>query len=325
MKLTVSSESWPLERPFAISRGVKTAADVVVVSLEADGTRARAECVPYPRYGETVEGVVDEIESLRVEIEQGLTRTRLTDSLHAGAARNAVDCAFWDWEAKRAGKRVWELAGLAMPAPQVTAATIGLGAAEEMGARAKEMAGHPLLKVKLDAADVLPRLEAVKAGAPNARLVVDPNEGWDVAMVRDLNPRLHELGVEMLEQPVPADDDEGLRDIFSLVPLCADEACHTSADLDRLRGLYDMINIKLDKTGGLTEALYLADAAAAKGFGLMIGCMVGTSLAMAPATLLAPRCRVVDLDGPLLLREDRESGLEFTEGKIHRPDAALWG
>ena len=324
--LSAVDQGWPLARPFAISRGVKTEARVVVAEVaEADGLSGRGECVPYARYGETVDSVIHQIAEVSDAIADGLDRRGLIDLLPPGAARNAIDCALWDLECKQAGKRVWELAGLSEPAPAITAETIGIGTPEEMGKRAAELANAPLLKIKLDGEHVRARLDAVHEAAPDARLVVDPNEGWDLHRLENLGGYLADLGVEMIEQPVAAEGDEILRGFDCAVPLCADESCHTAADLDRLEGLYDMVNIKLDKTGGLTAALDLAQAAQARGFKVMVGCMVATSLGMAPATLLTPGAVVVDLDGPLLLREDRDHGLDFTDGMIHAPTAALWG
>lgn len=324
-ELTVRAESWPLARPFAISRGVKTAADVVVVEIAEGGVKGWGECVPYPRYDETIESVTAEIEAVRRAVESDAANAEIQSLMEAGAARNAVDCALWDLRAKQTGTPVAELCGLGPLNPEITAETIGIGTPEEMGARAAELSAAPLLKIKMDAADIEARLDAIRAGAPNARLIIDPNEGWTPEIVADKGAYLKDIDVEMLEQPVPAGDDEGLRGIESPVPLCADEALHTAADLDRLKGKYDMINIKLDKTGGLTEALAVKDKAEALGFGIMVGCMVGTSLAMAPAVLVAQGVRIVDLDGPLLLKEDRKPGLEFTNGMINPPKPELWG
>lgn len=323
--LTVRAESWPLARPFAISRGVKTAADVVVVEIAEDGVKGWGECVPYPRYDETIDSVTAEIEEQRGAIENGVDNGAIQSLMAAGAARNAVDCALWDLAAKKAGAPVAELCGLGALKPQITAETIGIGTPEEMGARATELKSAPLLKIKLDADDIEERLDAIRAAAPDARLIVDPNEGWTAQIVAEKGEYLKAIGVEMLEQPVPAGDDEGLRGIESPVALCADEALHTSDDLETLQGKYDMVNIKLDKTGGLTEALVLKEKAEALGFGIMVGCMVGTSLAMAPAVLAAQGARIVDLDGPLLLKEDRKPGLDFTGGMIHPPKPDLWG
>lgn len=324
-ELKVSVESWPLARPFAISRGVKTAADVVVVEVIEGGARGWAECVPYPRYDETTESVVAEIEAVRRAVEGDIQPATLQDLMPAGAARNAVDCALWDLRAKEAHASVAEMCGLGSLKPEITAETIGIGTPDEMGARAAELAHAPLLKIKMDATDIEKRLDAIRAGAPNARLIVDPNEGWTADVVADKGRYLAGIGVEMLEQPVPAGDDDGLADIRSPVALCADEALHTAADLEGLRGKYDMVNIKLDKTGGLTEALVVRERALGLGFEIMVGCMVGTSLAMAPAVLVAQGAKIVDLDGPLLLKDDRKPGLDFTDGMIHPPEPALWG
>ncbi len=323
--LDVSIESWPLARPFAISRGVKTKADVVVAKITDGDHIGIGECVPYPHYNETVEGVATDIMSLCSEVEEGLNRETLLGALHAGAARNAVDNALWDLEAKQSGKRAWQIAGIDEPAPYVTAETIGIGSVDEMAASAVRLKAAPLIKVKLDGGLVLERMRAIHDNAPDARLIIDPNEGWTVDQLKSFAPKLADLGVEMIEQPVPAGADDGLLGYEPPVPICADEACHTLQDLDGLKGKYQMINIKLDKTGGLTEALKLAIAATDAGFGVMIGCMVGTSLAMAPAVLLGAYATIVDLDGPLLLKQDRENGLQFDNGRIYPPEPSLWG
>lgn len=324
-ELTVTVQSWPLARPFAISRGVKTAADVVVVEIFENGVRGWAECVPYPRYDETTGSVIAQIEAVRREIEGDIQPATLQGLMPAGAARNAVDCALWDLRAKEAHVPVAALCGLGALKPEITAETIGIGTPDEMGARAAELSAAPLLKIKMDANDIEKRLDAIRAGAPNARLIVDPNEGWSAEIVAAKGKYLADIGVEMLEQPVPAGDDAGLAGIDSPVALCADEALHTADDLERLKGKYDMVNIKLDKTGGLTEALVVKQRAEDLGFGIMVGCMVGTSLAMAPAVLVAQGAKIVDLDGPLLLKEDRTPGLDFSGGMIHPPRPELWG
>jgi len=319
-------ESWPLEKPFAISRGTKTAADVVVCEITMDeGVSGRGECVPYARYGESVEGVIADIEARALEVAKHPDRVGLLSAMPAGAARNAIDNALWDLQAKLLNKRAWDIAGMDEPAPAVTATTISIGTPEEMAASAAALGNVPLIKIKLNAEQVVTRVSAVREAAPEARLIVDPNEGWDIGVLRDVATPLAELGVEMLEQPLPADEDDDLAGFESPIPICADESCHTADKLHRLAGKYQIVNIKLDKTGGLTSALRLADAAHTCGFGIMIGCMVGTSLAMAPATLLTPVAQFVDLDGPLLLREDRPDGLDFTGGMIHPPTPALWG
>ncbi len=324
-KLTVRAESFPLERPFAISRGVKTAADVVVVEIEDGDARGWAECVPYPRYDETVDGVIAEIECFRNLIESGADLAAVNKAMEAGAARNAVDCALWDLRAKREDTTVAVLCGISDAVPQVTAETIGIGTPDEMGERAADLAASPLLKIKLNAEDIEKRLDAIRAGAPNARLIVDPNEGWSVDLLAEKLRYLADIGVEMLEQPVAADRDGGLAALASPVPICADESVHTAADLESLRPKYDMVNIKLDKTGGLSEALCLKDKALGLGFEIMVGCMVGSSLAMAPAVLVAQDAKIVDLDGPLLLKEDRVPGLQFSAGRIYPPEPELWG
>jgi len=325
--LTARRESWPLAKPFTISRGTKTAADVVVVEIMADdGVKGWAECVPYPRYGETVDGVIGQIEEQSHAIAQGMTRDALRSTVASGAARNALDCALWDLEAKRSGQRAWSLAGIPTDdAPYVTAETIGIDTPENMGEAAKELAHAPLLKVKLGPENAVTSIAAVRENAPGARLIVDPNEGWTMDILRTAAQPLADLGVEMLEQPLPAGDDDGLMDFDCPIPVCADEACHTAEGLPALKAKYDFINIKLDKTGGLTEALGLARAARDLDFRIMIGCMVGTSLAMAPATLLGAYAEFVDLDGPLLMKTDRENGLDFTDGKVSLPSRELWG
>jgi len=319
------AESWLLARPFAISRGVKTQADVVVVEIHEGGFTGRGECVPYPRFNETVDGVKIEIEAFFPRLERGLDRAGLACAMPAGAARNALDNALWDLEAKVTGLRVWEIAGIAAPEPSMTAETIGLGSVQEMATAAKRLSKAPLIKVKLDAELITERMQAIHDNAPNARLIIDPNEGWTFDQLKAVAPALVKMGVEMIEQPLPADDDEGLWEYDSPITLCADESCHTKDDLQSLVGKYQMVNIKLDKTGGLTEALELAKSAEILNLGVMIGCMVGTSLAMAPAMLLASVAEFVDLDGPLLLKKDRELGLKFENGLVHPPKAQLWG
>jgi L-alanine-DL-glutamate epimerase-like enolase superfamily enzyme len=324
-RLLVRAESWPIRGSFRISRGAKTAAEVVVVELADGAAVGRGECVPYPRYGETVPGTIAAIEQLRDSLEQGLDRLSLMDLLAAGAARNAVDAALWDLEAKLTGEPVHRLAGLAAPDPVVTAYTLSLDTADAMGAAAAAAAGRVLLKLKLGGEGDLERVRAVRAAAPAARLIADANEAWTVAMVQDLGPEVAALGVEVIEQPLPAAGDEALRGLPRAVPLCADESCHEAATLDRLVGLYDLVNVKLDKTGGLTEALRVVDRARDLGLGCMVGCMLGTSLGMAPALLLAQKASYVDLDGPLLLARDREPGLVYRESSVLPPPPGLWG
>jgi L-alanine-DL-glutamate epimerase-like enolase superfamily enzyme len=321
MRLSVTSESFRLAEVFTIARGSKTAAEVLTVRAEADGHAGRGECVPYARYDETLASVTAEIEGLPADLD----RNALQDLLGPGAARNAVDCALWDLEAKRAGKRVWELAGLAAPGPEITAFTLSLGEPAAMEAAAAKNAHRPLLKIKLGTPDDMPRLEAVRRGAPKSRIIVDANEGWSAEVYSELAPHMVRLGVALVEQPLPAGADDMLAEIERPLPVCADESCHDRASLPALAGKYDVVNIKLDKTGGLTEALQLRDAARAAGYDIMVGCMVGTSLAMAPATLVAQGAMVTDLDGPLLLAQDRDEPLVFDEKGVHPPTPALWG
>jgi L-alanine-DL-glutamate epimerase-like enolase superfamily enzyme len=321
VKLSVRTEAFPLARAFTISRGARTEARVLTVTVGADGASGRGECVPYARYGETPESVAAQIAGLPEDFD----RAGLQALLPPGAARNAVDCALWDLEAKRAGRRAWELAGLPEPGPEITAFTLSLDAPEAMRAQAAENAHRPLLKVKLGGEGDLARVEAVRVGAPRARLVVDANEGWTAEGYAALVPALAALGVEAVEQPLPAGADEALATLPRPLPVCADESCHDRASLPRLRGKYDMVNVKLDKAGGLTEALALRAAARAEGFGVMVGCMVGSSLAMAPAVLLAQGAAVTDLDGPLLLARDREHPLRYDDRGVHPAAPELWG
>lgn len=319
--ITATLESFPLARAFTISRGSKTEARVVTVTVTRGGIAGRGESVPYARYGETPEGVLAQIAALP----EGITRQALQEALPPGAARNAVDCALWDWEAKAAGTRVWQLAGLPAPRPRITAFTLSLDTPAAMRAQAAENAHRPLLKIKLGTPDDMPRLEAVRAGAPISTIIIDANEGWTPEVYTDLAPHLLRLGVAMVEQPLPVGADDMLAEIARPLPVCADESCHDRASLAGLAGKYDMVNIKLDKTGGLTEALALKTAALAQGYGLMAGCMIGSSLAMAPATLLAQGAVFTDLDGPLLLAEDRDHPLRFDKAGIHPPEPGLWG
>nr|WP_217359980.1 N-acetyl-D-Glu racemase DgcA [Ruegeria arenilitoris] len=321
VQIDVSRDVFRLAQVFTISRGSRTEAKVLTVRLTGGAHQGWGECVPYARYDETLESVEAEIRGLP----DTFSSQSLMDLLPAGAARNAVDCALWDLEAKRAGKRAWELAGLPAPKPEVTAYTLSLDTPDAMRAQAAKNAHRPLLKIKLGTPDDMPRLEAVRAGAPDAKIIVDANEGWSAEVYADLAPHLVRLGVALVEQPLPAGDDEALIGLDRPVPVCADESCHDRASLPGLKGKYDVINIKLDKTGGLTEALELRRAAQAEGYGIMVGCMVGSSLAMAPATLVAQGALVTDLDGPLLLAEDRDTPLVFDEAGVHPPQAALWG
>jgi L-Ala-D/L-Glu epimerase len=320
MHISVQFDTFQLGQVFTISRGSRTEAQVLTVRIESDGHVGWGECVPYARYGETLTSVASEIEGADVR-----SRPELFEALPAGAARNALDCAFWDLEAKMAGVRVSDLAGLGPLKPEITAYTLSLGTPEMMEAQAAKNAFRPLLKIKLGTTDDMPRLEAVRRGAPLSRIIVDANEGWSAAVYLDLAPHLVRLGVELVEQPLPSSEDDALLGLERVLPTCADESCHDRKSLTAMQDKYDFANIKLDKTGGLTEALALKDAAQAAGFGIMVGCMVGSSLAMAPATLVAQGAAFTDLDGPLLLAEDRMEALKFDKDGVHPPVAALWG
>ena len=326
MELSVTIERWPLADAFTISRGTKTEAVVVVVEI-SDGThRGRGECVPYARYGETPDGVAAAIEATRPALQSGLDRAALQDALPAGAARNALDCAYWDFQAKQTGRRVHELAGLAAPQPRVTAYTISLATPAAMAQAAERAASRPLLKVKLGGGDDDgARIAAVRRAAPTAELIVDANEGWDENNLEQNLAACAAAGVTLIEQPLPEGRDAVLSRIKRPIPVCADESVHDRASLDALAGKYDAINIKLDKTGGLTEALALVAEAERRGFAVMVGCMVATSLAMAPAMLVAQRASVVDLDGPLLLAKDRPGGLRYVGSTAYPAEPALWG
>ena len=323
--LSVSVERFALAAPFVISRGAKSVAEVVTVTLAEGLFQGRGECVPYGRFGETLAGVVAAIEGLRGAVEAGVERGALQRLLPAGAARNALDCALWDLEAKRLGVRAHELAGLHRIAPVVTAFTISLGPPNVMAEQAALHADKPLLKLKLGGAGDEARLAAVRAAAPLCELIVDANEAWRPQDLPRLFAACEAAGVLLIEQPLPEGRDAALIQRPRSIPVCADESIRDRADLAALRERYDLINLKLDKTGGLTEALLLADEAAHMGFGLFLGCMVGTSLAMAPALLLAPRCRFDDLDGPLLLARDRSPHLVYEDCVIQPPGPEVWG
>ncbi|MHC5063613.1 MAG: N-acetyl-D-Glu racemase DgcA [Planctomycetota bacterium] len=325
LRLKVEEEVWPLAKVFTISRGSRQESRVLLVEIEAGPHRGRGECVPYPHFGESVEGVIAQIKSMEGRLAQGICRMELSEALPPGAARNALDCALWDLEAKRSGRRVWELAGMEEPIPCVCAETIGIDSPDSMAAAAEELASRALLKVKLDAQLVTERLRAVRAAAPKSRIVIDANESWDGKLLLELARELVDLNIEMVEQPLPAGKDAELAEIEFPIPICADESLHSREQLSELQDRYQMINIKLDKAGGLSEALALAEAARERGMSLMVGCMVGTSLAMAPATLIAPMAKVVDLDGPLLLASDREGGLDYRGGMVRPPRVQFWG
>lgn len=319
MRIQVTRDVFRLAEVFTISRGSRTEAQVLTVRADHDGAQGWGECVPYARYGETLDSVTARINTFSGKW------CELPDELPAGAARNAIDCALWDHAAKKAGRRIWDMLDMAPPQPVITAYTLSLDSPENMRASAARHAHRPLLKIKLGTPDDMARLEAVRAGAPNARIIVDANEGWSAEVYSELAPHLLRMGVAMVEQPMPAGQDDMLAEIARPLPVCADESCHERASLPGLKGKYDMVNIKLDKTGGLTEALELKKAALAEGYGIMVGCMVGSSLAMAPAVLLAQGAAIVDLDGPLLLAEDRAEPLKYDADGVHPPAAGLWG
>lgn len=320
--LDAQMERWPIEGGFAISRGAKTEAVVIVARVSRGNHTGRGECVPYARYGETAEATLAAVLALRGK---PLDRIGLQTLMPPGAARNALDCALWDLEAKERGKRIWDVLGLPAPKPLTTAFTISLGTPETMAEATAKAAHRPLLKVKLGGDGDVARIAAVRKAAPKSELIVDANEAW-----REVNLAQHlaacaDAGVTMIEQPLPAGKDEALARIKRPVMVCADESVHDRASLKGLRERYDAINVKLDKTGGLTEALAMTSEARALGFEIMIGCMVATSLAMAPAMMIAQGARVVDLDGPLLLAKDREHGLRYDGNTVYPPEVSLWG
>jgi L-alanine-DL-glutamate epimerase-like enolase superfamily enzyme len=325
LTLTVRTERWPIAGAFTIARGAKTEAEVVVAAISDGAVAGHGECVPYARYGETVAGVMAALEALRDAIESGLDRLALQRAMPAGAARNALDCAFWDFGAKASRQPAHALAGLAAPGPLVTAYTISLGTPAAMAEAAAKAAARKLLKVKLGGEGDAARIAAVRAAAPNAELIADANEAWRPENLADNLAACAAAGVTLVEQPLPAGADTALASIVRPIPVCADESVHDRASLAALVGKYDAVNIKLDKTGGLTEALFMAREAERLGFALMAGCMVATSLSMAPAMLVAQRARVVDLDGPLLLARDREHGLRYEGSLVYPAVPELWG
>jgi L-alanine-DL-glutamate epimerase-like enolase superfamily enzyme len=323
--LQIDQESFPIAGRFTISRGSKTEANVIAVTLRQGEGIGRGECVPYGRYGETLEGVRETIEAARVVVQAGGSRDDLLGLMPAGAARNAVDCALWDLEAKLSGVRVANQLCPNGVSPLITAYTLSLGTPEEMEQAARAASARPLLKIKVGGADDEARIRAVTKGAPNSRIILDANEGWNSDNVVRHMDIAAECGIALIEQPLPAGRDELLAHIARPVPVCADESLHLTADLGQLVGRYDAVNIKLDKTGGLTEALLLRERARELGFQIMVGCMVGTSLAMAPALLLAQGAEFVDLDGPLLLARDRVPGLIYEGSTVFPPEPELWG
>ncbi|MET9357252.1 N-acetyl-D-Glu racemase DgcA [Streptomyces sp. NPDC006617] len=323
--LTATAEDFPIREVFRISRGEKSVAQVVTVTVSEAGVTGRGECVPYGRYGESLSGVCEQIEQVRGAVESGISTDELQDALPAGAARNAVDCALWDLTARTTGRSVAELAGITgVVNPVVTAYTLSLDTPEHMGAAAQRHAHFPILKVKLGGSGDVERVRAVRAAAPSARLILDANESWTPQQVRQFTPALHEMGVELIEQPLPANDDDFLTSFDSPVPLAADESCRDLATLEKVADRYAIANIKLDKTGGLTEALRVERAARSMGLKTMTGCMVATSLSMAPGIVLAQRTDFVHLDGPMLLAGDRSPALRYVGALVHPADGGVW-
>jgi L-alanine-DL-glutamate epimerase-like enolase superfamily enzyme len=327
LTLSVRTERWPIAGRFTIARGAKTEAEVVVAELSDGHVTGRGECVPYARYGETIAGVSAALRAASAGLARGMDRTGLQAAMPAGAARNALDCAFWDFEAKAKAKPAHELAGLSPPRAVVTAYTISLDTPDAMGDAARKASARALLKVKLGGADGGDgaRIAVVRTAAPHSELIVDANEGWRAGNLADNIAACAAAGVTLIEQPLPADDDGALAQVARTIAICADESVHDRASLSALAPKYDAVNIKLDKTGGLTEALAMAQEAERLGFSIMVGCMVATSLSMAPAMLLAQRARIVDLDGPLLLAKDRPNGLRYEASLVHPPARELWG
>ena len=324
-KLTVTRESWPLATPFRISRGVKTVANVIVVDITEGEAHGRGEAVPYPRYGESVDSVLEQVRSLETAIAEGLSREALQQAMPPGAARNAVDCALWSLSSSLTSKSVAQQLGYG-PLPAVQSAlTVGIDTPEAMQAAAEKLRQMPVIKVKVDANHPDAQLRAVRAGAPEARLIVDANEGWTFELLKAMQPVLVETRVELVEQPLPANEDDALEGFEPARPLCADESCHVAADLPKLLKRYQAVNIKLDKTGGLTAALHLLQQARAHGLQVMCGCMVATSLGIAPAFHIARHADFVDLDGPLWLKQDRPGGVRLDGGMLLPPAEFLWG
>ena len=324
LKLKVYPKNWPLHKPFKISRDVHTHSETMVCEISDGEHTGRGEAAGVSYDDETAESIIAQVQSVASQIEAGITREALQDVLPAGGARNAVDCALWDLEAKRSGQTVWQMIGWE-PTPVTTVYTVGIDTAENMEKDAAAHSEYPFIKVKVGIGDPVEQIAAINAGAPNAKIVIDANQAWEVADLERYSETLMGMGVEMIEQPMDRSEDEALRGYESPVPLCADESCATSADLERLDGLYSMVNIKLDKTGGLTEALKLAGQALDMGFELMVGNMLGSSLAMAPAFVIAQKCRYVDIDGPLLQSEDCEHGMNYEKGRVDVFTPALWG
>ncbi|MCG3734955.1 dipeptide epimerase [Vibrio cincinnatiensis] len=324
MEVYLHTHRWPIRGSFTIARGSKTCVNTIMVEMKSQGGVGRGECVPYGRYGESIESVLAQIASVIPEIKAGLTRVQLQERLPSGAARNAIDCAMWDLECKLSNRSIWDITGI-QASPLTTAYTLSLDTPLNMEQAAKDNAHRPLLKLKLGGPEDLARVQAVRRGAPSARIVLDANEAWTPDIYLALIPELETLGVAMIEQPFPAHQDQILAHLPRPIPLCADESCHDRASLPDIIGRYDMINIKTDKTGGLTEALALKAEASAAGLSVMVGCMLSSSLSMAPAFVVAQGVDMVDLDGPLLLAQDIESGFEFDRNVMLPFKSELWG
>jgi len=326
MKIEVETESWPYRTPFRISRGVEEALDVLVVTLrDEQGHRGRGEAAGVDYAGETIGTMRKQVAAAEPALRAGVTRAHLQELLPAGGARNALDCALWDLEAKASGVSVWSRLGLEPPQPVTTCLTLGIDTPEAMGRAARAVRGMPILKVKVNAEQHIEAVRGVHEASPQASILVDANQAWSIGLLNDLAPKLGALGVVLIEQPLPASAAAELTGYRGPIPLAADESCADRASLDSLSETYDYVNIKLDKTGGLTEALMLASAARAAGYGIMVGCMAGTSLAMAPGMVLAQGARFVDLDGPLLHARDRTPGIEYRNGVMQIPPRELWG
>jgi L-alanine-DL-glutamate epimerase-like enolase superfamily enzyme len=324
-RLTVIRRAWPLARPLMTADGIKTTVDVVVAEISDGDSRGRGEGVPLRRYGESIDSVVAELEAMKGAVFSGLDRDTLQHAMPPGAARNALDCAFWDIDAKRTYRSVAELAGLGVVSPVVTAFTVAFDTPDKMAEQAVANRTRPLLRLELGGDGDVERVRAVREAAPAARIIVDANESWNEPQLREYMPMLIDLRVALIEQPLPADADDALARLEHPIPLCADESCRTLADLDRLDGKYQVINIKLDKVGGLTEALALAEEAKRRGLRIMVGGVISTSLGIAPTLLVAQQAEIVDLDGPLRLALDRGAGLRYDGSTIRPADPKLWG
>ncbi len=325
IKFTYKTEKFPLNEPFVISRGSRSEANVVVVEITDGNKKGWGECCPTPHYGESVESVMAQLADITPKIEQGLSRQELQTTLAAGAARNAIDCAMWDLEAKQKGKTIAELMGHSWPDHVKSVQTISIGSFEKIAKDAAKLANFPTIKVKLNAENIIENIKTIHQNAPKAQIIVDANESWTLDIIKEVAEDLKNNGVVMLEQPLPAGEDEVLRDYQAPLPLGGDESCHTAADLPRLKGLYDVVNIKLDKTGGLTEAHKLLEQAKEMGFDIMVGCMVGTSLSMAAGMFIATEASYVDLDAPTMLKSDRAHGLTIIDGQMSALNPLLFG